>query len=127
MQPHIDEHIFLNAPSLARDVIIVSLISIPGDVIDEVAAVWAVEDEPVLCQVHHSILLNWVRLYPHQLCGIMIAELHSPLMLDEGGLAVHTNGTGIELLVDILVITHTIAAFLPIVRSLFRGHRYWPG
>ena len=115
MQPHIDEHIFLHAPSLAWDVIIVSLISIPGDVIDEVAAVWAVEDEPDLCQVHHSILLNWVRLYLHQLCGFMTAELHSPLMLDERGLAVRANGTGLELITDILVITHTFPAALPIV------------
>lgn len=124
MQPQIDEHILRHASSLAWDVVIVSLISILGNVVDEVAAVWAVEDEPDLCQVHHSILLNWVRLYLHQLCGFMTAELQSPLMLDERGLAVRANGTGIEFIVDILVITHTIPASLPIVQSLFRGNRY---
>ena len=103
---------------------IVSLISIPGDVIDEVAAVWAVEDELVLCQVYDPTLRGWIRLYLHQPCCPVIAELHSPLMLDERGLAVRANGTGKERIVDMLVITHTIPAYLPIVQSLFRGHRY---
>ena len=119
-----DEHAFLHAPTLAWDVVIVSLISVPGDVIDEVAAVWTVEDEPVLCRVYYPILLGWIRMYLHQLCGSVIAELYTPLMLDERGLAVRANGTGIKFIVDVLVITHTIPASLPIVRSLFRGHRY---
>lgn len=36
-------------------------------------------------------------------------------MLDERGLAVRAIGTGLELIADILVITHTFPAALPIV------------
>lgn len=56
MQPHIDEHILRQASYLAWGIVIVSLISIPGNVVDEVAAVWAVEDEPELCQVYDPTL-----------------------------------------------------------------------
>lgn len=79
---------FCTPSSLAWDVVIVSLISIPGDVVNEVAAVWTVEDEPELSKVHYPTLRGWIRLYLHQLCCSVIAELHSPLMLDERGLAV---------------------------------------
>ena len=79
---------FFTPSSSEWDVVIVSMIGISGNVVNEVAAVWTVEDEPELSQVHYPTLCGWIRLYLHQLCCSVIAELHSPLMLDARGLAV---------------------------------------